>query len=353
MFDSYNNKTVLITGHTGFKGSWLSIWLLNHGAKVIGYSLDPKNKKDNFEISGLKDRLIDYRFDIRDHKKLDEVIKKEKPEIIFHLAAQPLVLESYENPLYTIETNALGTANILESFRTSSYTKTIILITTDKVYENDESGNSYKEIDRLGGKDPYSVSKSAAELLIKGYMNSYFSSGEKKIASVRAGNVIGGGDWSENRIIPDSIKAIENNNKIIIRNPTSTRPWQHVLEPILGYLLLAEKLNNGNNNLIGSWNFGPEKIQSISVESLVKKIISYYGKGSYKTINKNNLPFEAKLLSLNIDKAKKEIGWKPLLNLDKTIELTIEWYKKYKDTDIYNFCSKQIIEYEEIWKSEN
>jgi CDP-glucose 4,6-dehydratase len=353
MFKSYNNKKILVTGHTGFKGSWLSIWLLNLGAKVIGYSLDPKNNKDNFQMSGLKEKLIDYRSDVRDYNRLNEVVQKEKPEIIFHLAAQSLVLESYQNPLSTIETNTLGTVNILESFRNSSYAKTLILVTTDKVYDNDESGNSYKEIDRLGGKDPYSTSKSAAELLIKGYIDSYFSSGNKNVASVRAGNVIGGGDWSENRIIPDSITAIENSTDIIVRNPSFTRPWQHLLEPLSGYLLLAEKLNNGTKDFIGSWNFGPEDSQSINVESLVEKIISCYGKGSYKINNENNLSLEAKLLSLNIDKAKKYLDWKPLLSFDKTIELTIEWYKSYKNSDIFDLCSKQILEYEEIWKSEN
>ena len=353
MFKSYKNKKVLVTGHTGFKGSWLSIWLLNLGAKVIGYSLDPKNDKDNFEISGLKEKLVDYRSDIRNYNQLNEVVQKEKPEIIFHLAAQPLVLESYQNPLFTIETNTLGTANILESFRNSSYAKTLILITTDKVYHNDESGKSYQEVDRLGGKDPYSTSKSAAELLIEGYNNAYFNSENKKVASVRAGNVIGGGDWSKNRIIPDSIKAIENNMDIILRNPNSTRPWQHLLEPLSGYLLLAEALNNGNKEFIGSWNFGPEDFQSINVESLVQKIISYYGKGSYKIKNENNLSLEAKLLSPNIDKAKKYLKWKPILSFDKTIELTIDWYKSYKNSDIFDFCIKQILEYEEIWKLEN
>ena len=353
MFDSYKNKKVLVTGHTGFKGSWLSIWLLNLGAKVIGYSLDPLNKKDNFVLSDLKDKLVDYRSDIRDYNRLTEVVENEKPEIIFHLAAQPLVLESYQNPLITIQTNTLGTANILESFRNSSFAKTLILITTDKVYENDESGNSYIESDRLGGKDPYSVSKSAAELLIKGYGDSYFRTDIKRIASVRAGNVIGGGDWSENRIIPDSINAIENKNDIIIRNPESIRPWQHLLDPLFGYLLLAEKLNNGNKDLIGSWNFGPEESHNTSVESLVKKIINTYGSGTYKIKNDNNLLLEAKLLSLNINKAKKVLGWNPILSLDKTIELTIEWYKEYKNKNIYNLCSQQITKYEDIWKSKN
>jgi len=239
MFSSFKDKKVLVTGHTGFKGSWLSIWLLQLGAKVVGYALDPVSEKGNFAKSGLADKMIDYRHDIRDFNQLHEIVEKEKPDIIFHLAAQPLVLTSFNEPLYTIQTNTLGTANVLEAFRQSNSARVLISITTDKVYRNNEWDWGYRENDRLGGKDPYSGSKAAAEMLIRAYEQSFFNTGDKYIAAVRAGNVIGGGDWSENRIVPDCIKALENDEQITIRNPNATRPWQHVLEPLGGYLYLG------------------------------------------------------------------------------------------------------------------
>lgn len=346
----YKNKKVLISGHTGFKGSWLTIWLLRLGADVTGYALNPKTQRNNFVLCGLENLIKDYREDIRNFNKLNEVLGKVKPEIIFHLAAQPLVIESYHNPHYTIETNTQGTANILEAFRQSDSAKVLIVITTDKVYKNNEWERGYKETDILGGVDPYSASKSAAELLVTAYQKSFFCDNNKLLVSVRAGNVIGGGDWAENRIIPDCMKAIERNEKIIIRNPNSTRPWQHVLEPLGGYMLLGEKLLLRNSELIGAWNFGPLMSNVINVEDLVKHFIQAFGRGEYSIANVSNARAETNFLSLDITKAIKKLNWNPLLNIDETIDLTVDWYKNYNSLNLFDLCNRQIEQYEQKWK---
>lgn len=353
MFDIYKNKQVLVTGHTGFKGSWLTLWLLKIGAKVVGYALDPKTAKDNFVLCDLENKIKDYREDIRDYQTLTKVFNKEEPEIIFHLAAQPLVLDSYENPLYTIETNTQGTANVLEAFRHSKKSKILIIITTDKVYENLEWEWGYRESDQLGGSDPYSASKAAAEVLISSYQRSFFNVGGKKIVSVRAGNVIGGGDWSENRLIPDCVKAIEKNEKIIIRNPNSTRPWQHVLEPLGGYLLLGQKLLEESLLESGAWNFGPVFSNIITVEELVSEIINCFGYGEYEIRSNKNAPKESNFLSLDISKANRKLNWQPLLTFNETLKFTLQWYKNYKTNDIYKLCFDQIEEFENLWKLRN
>ena len=353
MFNSYRNKKVLVTGHTGFKGSWLSIWLLQLGAKVVGYALDPVSDKGNFVKSGLADKMTDYRHDIRDFNKVHEIIEKEKPDIIFHLAAQPLVLESFDDPLYTIQTNTLGTANVLEAFRQSESARVLISITTDKVYRNNEWDWGYRENDRLGGKDPYSGSKAAAEMLIRAYEQSFFSTGEKYIAAVRAGNVIGGGDWSENRIVPDCIRALENDEQITIRNPYATRPWQLVLEPLGGYLYLGEKLLMNKAEYQGAWNFGPFYSNVVPVERLVQAIIEKYGKGRYHIQTSDNVHKESSLLALDISKAMNRLKWKPVLDFDETIEFTVNWYNRYRSDDVFDLCCKQIKEYERLWKLRN
>ena len=264
MFNNvYKDKVVLLTGHTGFKGSWLAIWLNMLGAKVVGYSLDPYSDRDNFVASKLQDKLLaDVRGDIRDQKKLNETIQKYQPEIIFHLAAQALVKTAYNDPVETYETNTMGTVYILEALRHNACLKTAIMVTSDKCYENVEQMWGYKETDRMGGYDPYSASKGAAELIISSYRNSYFNPKDyekhgKAVACVRAGNVIGGGDWSENRLIPDCIRFIESGQDIEIRNPTATRPWEHVLEPLSGYLRVGEKLLGDPITYATSFNFGP------------------------------------------------------------------------------------------------
>jgi len=353
MFNSYRNKKVLVTGHTGFKGSWLSIWLLQLGAKVVGYALDPASEKGNFVKSGLTDKMADYRHDIRDFNKLHEVVEKAKPDIIFHLAAQPLVLESFNEPLYTIQTNTIGTANLLEAFRQSDSARVLISITTDKVYRNNEWDWGYRENDRLGGKDPYSGSKAAAEMIIRAYEHSFFNTNEKYIAAVRAGNVIGGGDWSANRIVPDCIKALENDEQITIRNPYATRPWQHVLEPLGGYLALGEKLLMSKKEYQGAWNFGPFSSNVVPVERLVQTIIAKYGNGQYHIQPSDNVHKESSLLALDISKAMNRLKWKPVLDFDETIEFTVNWYNGYRSDDVFDLCCKQIKEYERLWKLRN
>ena len=354
----FRGRKILVTGHTGFKGSWLSLWLHHLGAEVVGIALDHKTDRDNFVVSKVSSVLKDYRFDIRDYKKLNKVIHDEQPEIVFHLAAQPLVLESYQTPLDTFEINTQGTANMLEVIRTTESIKTAVFITTDKVYENKEWIWPYREDERLGGYDPYSASKGAAEIIISSYRNSFFkpkdySKHGKSIASVRAGNVIGGGDWADFRIIPDCIRAIENEQIIEVRSPKAVRPWQHVLEPLGGYLLLASKMIENPQNFAEAWNFGPESENIVNVGKLVEAVLKEYGKGSWKDTSDPDALHEAHLLSLDIHKAKNRLEWQPVLDFKQTIAFAIEWYKDYKNTDPQKICLDQIKRYTELWKSKS
>jgi CDP-glucose 4,6-dehydratase len=351
----YNGKRILITGHAGFKGSWLSNILINWGAEIIGYSLEPNTSPNLFETLELKSKIINYFNDIRDIKKLKEVIYKEKPEIIFHMAAQPLVRNSYDDPIYTYQTNIIGTANILEAVKESKSVKSVIIITTDKVYENIEKETGYVEDDRLGGYDPYSTSKACAELITGSYVKSFFNPKDylKKhnllVSSVRAGNVIGGGDWSKDRLIPDIIKGIfEKEEDIIIRNPNAIRPWQHVLEPLTGYLILARKLYDGEIKFVGAWNFAPEEENFITVEELIKNGINILEKGNYK-INTSSEKHETMVLKLDATKAKNNLNWKPSLNVSKTLKITFDWYKEFYNNkdDIINYTNKQINDFME------
>ena len=373
-FDGYfRNKKILITGHTGFKGSWLSIWLLRLGAEVAGYALDPYTPDDNFVLARLSEKMSDIRGDIRDFNKLNSAVDNYKPEIIFHLAAQPLVRESYKIPLETIETNVTGTANVLEVFRISESAKILIVITSDKCYDNKERLCGYKETDPMGGYDPYSASKGAAELISSAYLKSFFNPEDfnidrlgrgKAMATVRAGNVIGGGDWAKDRLIPDCIRAIEKDEPIEVRNPGSIRPWQHVLEPLSGYLLLASKILENPKIYSGAWNFGPLQDAVATVGEVAEKVVKYYGKGEWKDVSgvtaatfehnkaKSNLHVEsalheAKLLTLNIDKALSVLGWKPKLSIDEAVKLTVDYYKRRRYEDVYELCGKQIGMYEE------
>jgi len=335
LLNNFRNKKILITGHTGFKGSWLSIWLHLLGAEVIGIALDSRTSKDNYIISNAHNNLKDHRQDIRCFEKVLEIFQKEKPDIVYHLAAQPLVLESYNNPHETFQTNTLGTANILEAIRLTDSVKVGIIVTTDKVYENKEWIWPYRETDRIGGHDPYSGSKGAAEIIISSYIKSFFNpqkyeEHQKSIASVRAGNVIGGGDWSENRIVPDCIKAIENNKIIEVRSPLSIRPWQHVLEPLSGYLILGAKMLMDPIHYSGAWNFGPESDSLFNVKTLVSSLIKSYGKGEWKDVSDKTLLHEAKSLTLDISKAKYRLNWKPIFSFAENIDYTVKWYKNYK-----------------------
>lgn len=346
----YKGKTILVTGHTGFKGSWLSTWLNMLGAKVVGYGLAPKTQCDNFVVSKLDNEIIDIRGDVRDKESLQKVFASYSPEIVFHLAAQPIVRLSYEEPVETYEVNVNGTLNILECMRKYDSVRLGIMITTDKCYENKEQIWGYRECDPIGGYDPYSASKGCAEILISSYRNSFFNprqyrSHQKAVSSVRAGNVIGGGDWSVDRLIPDCIKALQNDEIIEIRNPHSVRPWQHVLEPLSGYLLLGEKMLEDGEKYSSSWNFGPDFESIISVEELVNKIIKFWGKGEYFIADREEKLHEASQLNLDCTKAKVNLGWRPILDIEKALEYTVEWYKHFKDSNALDICKRQIEEY--------
>ncbi len=340
MENIYNGKRVLITGHTGFKGSWLTLWLQKLGAEVIGYALDPLTERDNYSLTIDKDSIKDIRGDIRDTHELDKVFKLYKPQIVFHLAAQPLVLKSYEDPKYTYEVNVMGTLNLLLAASQCEDTKAIIVVTSDKCYKNNEWIYSYREEDTLGGHDPYSSSKAAVEILTSSFRSSFypltsFDKPKKLIATVRAGNVIGGGDWSPNRIVPDSIKALEAQKSIEIRNYKSVRPWQHVLEPLSGYLLVGSLLIQGEEKYSGAWNFGPKDEGIITVEEIVQKIIKYYGRGSYYIKPPTGTTLhEAGLLSLDISKARRLLNWEPKWTVEEAVEKTLLWYKEYKSKNI-------------------
>lgn len=347
----FKNKKILITGHTGFKGSWLAKILLNWGADIIGIALKPNTSPNLFSLLGIKNDIKNYFCDIKNFKEVKEILEREKPEIVFHLAAQPLVRDSYDDPLYTFETNIIGTANILQAIKEAGCIKSAIIVTTDKVYE-EKKGVFYKEDNKLGGFDPYSASKAAAEIIISSYIKSFFNpedynkSHKTLVASARAGNVIGGGDWSKDRIIPDIIKSIfEKNEKLIIRSPDSIRPWQWILEPLYGYLLLAQNLYEGKKEFSGAWNFGPDNQGYLTVESLVKKMLEILDMGDY-TIKKDSKKHEAKYLKLDIDKAKNILGWEPVLDINKTLELTLNWYKSfYGEKNIVEITSRQIKEF--------
>lgn len=346
----WEDKRVLITGHTGFKGSWLSIFLKELGATVIGYSLDPITDRDNFVLCDLNNKLIDIRGDIKDLVKLEKVFQEYQPQIVFHLAAQPLVRLSYSEPINTYETNVMGTLNVLECINRTESTRIGIMITTDKCYENQEQIWGYRETDRMGGYDPYSSSKACAEILIDSYRNSYFnlakySSHEKAIASVRAGNVIGGGDWSKDRIIPDCIRAIEENKPIGIRNPQAIRPWQHVLEPLSGYILLSENLYTNPLEFSGGWNFGPEYSSFKNVWDVANLVIDTYGSGILEDLSDGESLHEANLLTLDITKVRNYLKWYPKMNIEDTVAYTVDWYKNYKSENVYDICVNQIQEY--------
>ena len=342
----FKNKKVFITGHTGFKGSWLTQMLLNFGADISGYSLKPNTNPNLFAILGIKDKVNHHMGDIRDYKKLSGAIKDEKPEIVFHLAAQPLVRESYDNPLYTYETNVIGTANVLQSIKEAGMVKSAVVVTTDKVYEDKGGAEAYKETDALGGYDPYSTSKVCAEHVTKSYIRSFFSEHNKSktlIASARSGNVIGGGDWSEERLVPDIVRSLmENKGKIVLRNPDAIRPWQFVLEPSLGYIMLSIELYNGNRSFAGAWNFAPEDTNFIKVQELVRKSIELLKRGSY-SVKKDKTKHETAILKLDSTKARKNLNWKSVFGIDEALEWTYAWYRKYyAKSDMGSFSNKQI-----------
>lgn len=350
IFDNfYKGKKVLVTGHTGFKGSWLSIWLHELGAEVAGVGLEPYSEKDNFVLSGIGKKIkADIRDDIRDGEKMKEIFTQYQPEIVFHLAAQPLVRLSYEIPVETYQTNVMGTINIMEAIRATESVRVGVMITTDKCYDNKEQMRGYKEDDPFGGYDPYSSSKGACEIAIQSWRRSFFNPedyGKKhhvSLASVRAGNVIGGGDWAKDRIIPDCIRALEAGKPIDIRSPKAVRPWEHVLEPLSGYMLLAQKMWEHPTEYCEGWNFGPEADSVSTVWEVATKLVHGFGRGELKDVSDPNALHEANLLMLDITKAKTRLGWSPRLDALQTIDLVADWYKKYQNENVYKICVEEI-----------
>lgn len=371
-FNCYKNLKILVTGHTGFKGSWLTLWLNKLGAQVIGYSLPPNTEPAMFNELNIQSKCINIFGDICDRINLNAVFEKYKPDMVFHLAAQPLVRQSYFEPVQTYETNVIGTLNILEAARKCLSVRAFVNVTTDKCYENKEMNYAYQEDDKLGGYDMYSSSKACSEILTASYRNSFLQSGKHfLLASARAGNVIGGGDWAIDRLIPDCVRAIEGNKgtgngkqgtedlrsqftvhsspkPIEIRNPNAVRPWQHVLEPLSGYLTLGEKLlksKHGCDKYAQGFNFGPNPQGVLTVGEVAQKVVNYYGKGEI-TVNKTDNLHEANLLMLNIQKAKGVLNWEPKYSPDEAIKMTVEWYKKfYAGENMLDFTIEQIENY--------
>lgn len=360
--DIFRNQTVLITGHTGFKGAWLAIWLQQLGANVVGYALAPPTIPSLFQSAGLNNQLEDLRGDIRKNQDLYGIIDRFKPKFIFHLAALSLVRASYVKPIETFDTNIMGTVSLLDAVRENRHPCTIVIVSSDKCYENRESDHAYQESDSLGGYDPYSASKGAMEIVVGSYRQSFFSRKrpthhEVRLASARAGNVIGGGDWGNDRIVPDAIRALSSGKTVAIRHPNSIRPWQHVLEPLSGYLWLAAKMSmDGGERFAGGWNFGPEESQSHTVGELTDAVIKAWGSGSWTNGNESG-PHEARLLKLSTEKARTELGWKPVWDFSTTVRQTITWYREFinRDSDkqfTYQLCAAEIAEYQDTAKEQ-
>ena len=350
MFNNiYNGKRVLLTGHTGFKGSWLTLWLKSLGAEVLGYSLEPNTNPSMFEELRIYGHCNNEIGNILDEKHLHSVMAEFKPEIVFHLAAQPLVRLSYFEPKLTYETNVIGSLNVLQAARNCSSVKAFVNVTTDKCYENREINRGYTEDEPMGGYDMYSSSKGCVEILSSSFRRSFLQEeGSYAMATARAGNVIGGGDWAADRLIPDCIRYINQDKPIEIRNPIAVRPWQHVLEPLSGYLLLGQKLLEYGKKYAEGFNFGPNEDSVLKVADVSQKVVDFYGKGEVVVHKRDDL-HEANLLMLNIDKAEKVLGWVPTYTAEEAIKHTVEWYKHFyqNDVDMYDFTLNQIREFEE------
>ncbi|MBI4733711.1 MAG: CDP-glucose 4,6-dehydratase, partial [Rubrobacteridae bacterium] len=327
----FKGKRVLVTGHTGFKGAWISIWLHSLGASVTGFALEPPSRPSLFEALGLNEKINHVTGDVGCFENLREVFDREKPEVVFHLAAQAIVRRSYIEPRQTFETNVMGTVNLLEAIRNCSSVRAAVVITSDKCYENKEWEFAYRESDRIGGFDPYSSSKGCAELVTSAYYNSFFKNDARvSLASVRAGNVVGGGDWAEDRIVPDCIRALQNRKSINIRNPQAIRPWQHVLEPLSGYLWLASKMWQDGDSFNGAWNFGPDAHSNITVREVAETIICEWGSGSWEGPKEiGTQPHEAKFLKLDFTKANNLLDWYPVYDVEQALRATTLWYRSY------------------------
>lgn len=328
---AFAGRRVLVTGHTGFKGSWLVLWLLRLGAQVTGYALEPDTVPSLYADLGLSSEVDSRIGDIRDADALMRLVIESRPEVVLHLAAQPLVRRSYAEPRYTFEANIMGTVNLLEAVRACSDCRAVVNVTTDKVYANAESGEPFSEDEPLGGRDPYSASKAGSEIVTASYRSSFFETADAAaVATARAGNVIGGGDWAEDRIVPDIVRALTSGEPVVVRNPASIRPWQHVLEPLSGYLHLAASLL-GDPGLAGSFNFGPDTGLDHSVGEVADRFVREWGHGSWEVGGASQQPHEAARLQLDIGKAGRELGWQPIWDFDRTIAHTAAWYRAYAD----------------------
>jgi len=355
---NWKNRRVLLTGHTGFKGSWLSLWLQAKGAEVCGIALPPPTGKNLFHDARVERGMRSIMGDIRDLEVMTQAISEHRPEIVFHLAAQPLVRSSYVDPLNTYSTNVMGTANVLEAVRKSDSVRAVVVVTTDKCYENREWVWPYREVDRLGGYDPYSNSKACAELVVSAYRNSFFNPSEYarhgvSLASVRAGNVIGGGDWAEDRLIPDTIRAFMDGRVVRIRNPKAVRPWQFVMEPLQGYILTAESLLEKGVVDGEAWNFGPHQSDERPVEWIVQEIANAWGEGAQWELESSPQPHEAQNLGLDWSKAAARLGWRPALRLKEAIVRTVSWYRaRLKNEDMYAYTNAQIEEFGDSYRQQ-
>ena len=346
MENFWSDKKVLLTGHTGFKGAWLCEILQSFSCDVIGYSLPPV-ENSLYGLLGLEKRVKNYFYDIRDLSSIKKTVSIEKPDIIIHMAAQPLVLESYADPCYTFETNVIGSMNVLEAARENSNLIALLNITTDKVYRNNEWVWGYRESDSLGGNDPYSASKACSEILTESYRHSFFSN-SSYVMTARSGNVIGGGDWSKNRIVPDIVRAYQSGKFLEVRNPGSVRPWQHVIDPLMGYLKLIEKTVQSRdvNNYSGAWNFGPANSETHTVKELIRCFNKHLDSVVRMKDDGQTHGHESSLLMLDISKSVNQLGWRPVLSFDDTVKFTAEWYKRYlKGDDAHFIVSRQIAEY--------
>ena len=347
----WKGKRVFITGHTGFKGAWLSLWLQRYGAQVMGYSLEPPTTPNLYDLARIKDAIPGIEADVRDFNKLRKALETHQPEIVFHLAAQALVHRSYQDPIETYSTNVMGTVNLLEAVRQVGGVRALVNVTSDKCYENREWVWGYRENEPMGGYDPYSGSKGCAELVTAAYRSSFFNPSDYAkhgvaLASARAGNVIGGGDWGENRLVPDCIRAFLKAEKVVIRSPNSTRPWQHVLEPLNGYLMLAENLYRLGSRFAQGWNFGPFDHDARTVEWVVKRLCEKWNKSVEYELAKDPQPHEANYLKLDCSKAMTELGWMPRWDVDTALDKIIEWIKAYQeDKNMRDVCHRQIEEY--------
>ncbi|MFO0868815.1 MAG: CDP-glucose 4,6-dehydratase [Pirellulales bacterium] len=347
----WSGRRVLVTGHTGFKGSWLALWLQRMGAHVCGLALAPPTQPSLFDRAGVAAGLVDLRVDVRDADAVRQALTDHPPEIIFHLAAQPLVRLSYADPVTTYATNVMGTVHLLEAARRVASLRSVVVVTSDKCYENREWNWGYRESDPLGGHDPYSSSKGCTELVAAAYRRSFFSTAATPVglATVRAGNVIGGGDWAADRIVPDILRALQRDESILVRNPRAIRPWQHVLEPLRGYLTLAQQLTEHPADWSEGWNFGPSEEDARPVEELVERAIALWGSGAWHTPLDRRPLHEARRLKLDCSQAQERLGWRPRLNLDAALRLTVEWHRaEQAGVDMRDFTWRQIEEYQSL-----